>query len=139
MSENSTNKPPIWFWIVSVLGLIWNGMGVNAYLQQAYNTESFREMYPPEQLEIIANHPAWLTAAFAIAVFGGAIGCLALLLRKKWATTLFLLSLIAVIFQMGYAFINDQVTSMVMVLMIIVFAIFFVWFSRKSAAKGWIS
>ncbi|MDU8887101.1 hypothetical protein RXV94_13100 [Yeosuana sp. MJ-SS3] len=139
MSENSTNKPPIWFWIVSVIALVWNGMGVNAYLQQAYNTESFREMYPPEQLEIIANHPAWLTAAFAIAVFGGALGSITLLLRKKWAVTLFLISLIAVIVQMGYAFINDQVTSMVMVLMIIVFAIFLVWFSRKSAAKGWIS
>jgi len=139
MSENSTSKPPIWFWIVSVLGLVWNVMGVNAYLQQAYNTESFRAMYPPEQLEIVANQPAWLTAAFAIAVFGGALGCLALLLRKKWAVTLLLLSLLAVIVQMSYAFINDQVTNMVMTLMIIVFAIFLIWFSRKSAANGWIS
>ena len=77
MTENTTNKPPLWFWIVSIIGLAWNGMGVNAYLQQAYNTENFREMYPPEQLEIVANQPAWLTATFAIAIFGGALGCLA--------------------------------------------------------------
>ncbi len=139
MSENSTNKPPIWFWIVSVIGLVWNGMGVNAYLQQAYNTESFRAMYPPEQLELVANQPSWLTAAFAIAVFGGALGCVALLLRKKWAATLLSISLLAVIIQMGYLLFSDQATNMVMTIMIIVFAIFLVWFSRKSAANAWIS
>jgi len=139
MSENSTNKPPIWFWILSVLGLIWNGMGVNAYLQQAYNTESFRAMYSPEQLEIVANQPSWLTAAFAIAVFAGALGCLALLLRKKLAINLILLSLLAVIVQIGYVLINNQESNMVMTLMIIVFALFLVWFSRKSAANGWVS
>ena len=139
MSENTINKPPIWFWIVSIIGLVWNGMGVNAYLQQAYNSESFRAMYPPEQLEIVANQPSWLTAAFAIAVFAGALGCLVLLLRKKLAAILLLLSLLAVITQMGYLLINDQATSMVMTLMIIVFALFLVWFSRKSVANGWIS
>jgi hypothetical protein len=139
MSENSSNKPPIWFWIVSVLGLVWNGMGVNAYLQQAYNTESFRAMYSPEQLEIVANQPAWLTGVFAVAVFAGALGCLALLLRKKLAVTLMLLSLLAVIIQMGYVLINNQQSDMIMTLMIIVFAFFLVWFSRKSASNGWIS
>jgi len=139
MSENSIIKPPIWFYIVSVLGLFWNGMGVNAYLQQAYNTDSYKEMYSPEHIEIAAGFPAWVTAAFAIAVFGGVLGCLALLLRKKWAVSLLLLSLLAVIVQMGYLLINGPVNNMVMTLMIIVFALFFVWFSRKSAANGWIS
>ena len=46
MTEKSTNKPPVWFWIVSAVALIWNGIGVNMYLQQAYDTESYRAMYP---------------------------------------------------------------------------------------------
>lgn len=74
MTVNSTQKPPIWFWIVAIIGLIWNGMGVNHYLQQAYNTESFRNMYTQEQLDIAANTPSWVTAAFAIAVFAGFLG-----------------------------------------------------------------
>ncbi len=139
MTENSTNKPLIWFWIVSVLGLVWNAMGVNAYLQQAYDTEGYREMYTQEQLEIAANFPAWVTAAFAVAVFAGAFGCLALLLRKKIAGSLLLISLLAVIFQMGYILINGYTSSMVMTIMIIVFAFFLVWFSRKAAANGWVS
>lgn len=136
---NSLNKPPIWFWIVSVIALIWNVMGVNAYLQQAYNTESYRAMYSEEQLEIAANMPAWVTAAFAIAVFAGALGAIGLLLRKSWAVKLWLLSLLAVIVQMGYILINGYVSSMLMTIMIIIFALLFVWFARKSEANGWLS
>ena len=47
---------------------------VNAYLQQAFNTESHRAMYTQEQLDIVANTPTWVTAAFAIAVFAGFFG-----------------------------------------------------------------
>jgi hypothetical protein len=139
MSENAANKPPIWFWIVSVIGVIWNAMGVNAYLQQAYNTESFRAMYTEEQLEIVANHPTWLTAAFAIAVFAGALGCILLLFRKALAHTLLVLSLLSVIVQMGYILSQGHASSMVMTIMIIVFALLLVIFSRHSKAKGWIS
>ncbi|GGZ69415.1 hypothetical protein GCM10007028_03040 [Algibacter mikhailovii] len=114
-------------------------MGVNAYLQQAYNTESYRNMYSTEQLEIAANMPVWVTAAFAIAVFGGALAAIGLLLRKSWSVKLWLLSLLAVIIQMGYILINGYASSMVMTIMIIVFALFFVWFARKSESKGWLS
>ncbi len=135
----STNKAPIWFWIVSIIALVWNGMGVNQYLQQAYNTESYRDMYSAEQLEIAANMPAWVTAAFAIAVFAGALAAIGLLLRKSWSVKLWLLSLLAVIVQMSYILINGYASSIVMTIMIIVFAFFFVWFARKSEANGWLS
>jgi hypothetical protein len=114
-------------------------MGVNAYLQQAYDTESYRAMYSEEQLEIAANMPSWVTAAFAIAVFAGALASLGLLLKKSWSVKLWMLSLIAVIVQMGYILINGYASSMVMTIMIIVFAFFFVWFARKSEANGWLS
>ena len=136
---NSSNKPPIWFWIVSIIALVWNGMGVNAYLQQAYNTESYQEMYSPEQLEIAANMPAFITSAFAIAVFAGALAAIGLLLRKSWSVKLWYLSLIAVIVQMGYILINGYASSLVMTIMIIAFAFLFVWFARKSEANGWLS
>ena len=137
--STSQSKPSIWFWIISVLALIWNGMGVNAYLQQAYNTEDFRMMNTPEQLEIISNLPAWITAAFAMAVFAGLLGCIALLLRKKWAINLLLLSLIAVIVQMGYFFVKGYSDNIGMTIAIIVIAIFLVWFSKRVNSKGWLS
>lgn len=139
MSISTSNKPPIWFWIISVIALIWNGMGVNQYLQQAYDTESYRAMYSVEQLEIAANMPAWVTAAFAIAVFGGVLAAFGLLLRKSWSVKLWYLSLLAVIAQMVYILINGYASSIVMTVMIIVAAFLFLWFSRKAEAKGWLS
>lgn len=139
MTESTTNKPPIWFWIVSVVALIWNGLGVDGYLGQAYNTERYRSSFTAEELEIAANNPSWVTALFAIAVFSAVIGAIGLLLRKKWATKFWVISLIAVIIQMGYGFINNQVSHIAMTLMIIAFAFIFLFFSRHSQSKGWLS
>lgn len=139
MSNSLKQKPPIWFWVVSALGLIWNGMGVNAYLQQAYNTESYRAMYSAEQLEIDANMPAIITAAFAISVFSGLIGCIGLLLRKKIAYSLLLISLLTVFILTGYTLINNYISSLVMTIMIIVFSIFLFLFAKHSKSKTWLS
>ncbi|MBO3116938.1 hypothetical protein J4050_09275 [Winogradskyella sp. DF17] len=135
----TTKKPPIWYWIVGVVALIWNAMGVNAYLQQAYNTESYRAMYSKEQLEIAANLPSFVTAAFALAVFGGALASLLLLFRKKLAVMLFYVSLIAVVIQMGYLLINGYASSIPMTIMIILFAVVLAWFSKYSATKGYLN
>lgn len=97
-------KPSTSFWIISILGLLWNLVGANQYVQQAYKTEFFKSMYTPEQLELINNMPAWATAAYAFAVFGGLLGCVLLLLRKKQATLLFQISLLGIIIQMIYNF-----------------------------------
>lgn len=137
MTTNS-NKPPIWFWIVSAIALLWNAMGVAQYIGQAYKTERWRAAITDEQFEAISNMPMWLTAAFAIAVFAGVIGSLGLLLRKKWAYSLLLLSLIAVLAQMSYILTQGYAENMGMTISIIAFAIFLVWFSKKSKAKGWI-
>lgn len=141
----SANKPPIWFWIVSVLTLIWNAMGVHGYISQAYQTKAFTEAYTAEQLEVMNSMPAWYTALFAIAVFAGTIGCLLLLLRKKLANAFLLLSFLAATIMMVYfLFIADLKNvdfsdSKIMAYMIIVIAAFLVWFSRKASAKGWIN
>ncbi len=136
---NSKVKPPIWYWVVSVIALIWNGLGVDGYLGQAFNTERYRSSFTTEQLEIAASLPAWTMGAFAIAVFAAVLGAIGLLFRKKWASMFFVISLISVISQMGYSFIKGYTDNMGMTISIIVFAIFLVWFSRNAQSKRWIS
>ncbi|MDY8135840.1 hypothetical protein [Aquimarina sp. 2201CG5-10] len=140
----TTNKTPVWYWIISIIGLIWNIMGVMAYLGQAYITEEALAALPEADQNFYNNAPAWVTAVFAIAVFSGVLGCLGLLLRKKWAIPLFLISLITVIAQQVYNFfIQDFVEltgeRLYMPIIIFVFAIFLLWFSRNAKSKGWIS
>ncbi len=145
MNTTTQNKPSVGFWVASVTGLLWNLLGVNAYIQQAYKTESFRENFIEQQLAIMDNFPAWATAAFAIAVFAGAFGCIALLFRKKFAKTLFILSLLGVIVQFYYElFMTNAIDfygtfDWVMTIMIPLVSIFLIGLSKKAIAKSWIS
>ena len=142
---NSTNKPTTAFWVIAVVALIWNLMGVMAYLGQAYMTDEALAALPEAERVFQENYPAWATAAFAIAVFGGAIGCILLLLRKKMATTLFIVSLIGVLVQMAYNFMMSKAAEvygpggMIMPVMVILIGFFLVWYSKQSTTKGWLS
>ena len=71
------------FWIIGAVALIWNVMGFINFFGQM-NADALAAM-PKAQRAIIEGRPAWATGAFAIAVFGGALGCLLLLLRKSAA------------------------------------------------------
>ena len=71
MSE-STNKPSVGFWIIGVIALIWNLMGVFAYITQVNMTDEVIAALPDAERALYENVPAWVTGAFAIAVFGGA-------------------------------------------------------------------
>ena len=140
---NSMNKPPIWFWIISVLALLWNGAGVMMYLTHAFITdEMIAELPIEQQTEFLAEHPAWYTAAFALAVFCGALGCIALLIRKKWAHPLFIISAIGAIVQHAYIFMNVEMagaTAYVMPILVIVVCLFLIWFAKNAITKSWIS
>ncbi|MBU2929048.1 hypothetical protein [Winogradskyella psychrotolerans] len=135
------NKPPISFWIISVLALFWNGAGVMAYIGRAFMTDDIIAQLPVEQqAEFLVDYPAWYTAAFALAVFCGALGCIALLIRRKWAYTLFFISAIGAIVQHIYLFLYVEMTtaSLIMPILIIVVCVFLIWYAKKSISKGWI-
>ena len=141
---NSKIKPPMLFWIIAVLALLWNIMGVIAYLSQAYITEEALALLPePDQL-YINNVASLVTAAYATAVFAGMLGSIALLIRKKLATLLFTISFMGVLIQSYYnLFIQEymqiETFQMMMVLVIILICIFLIWYSKASNKRAWIS
>ena len=141
----TSNKPSLWFWLISIIALLWNLMGVFNYLNQAYNSETVLESMTLEQRNVFESIPAWATGAFAIAVFIGLAASIALLLRKKWAQPLFVISLIAAIAQfINWLFISDAVaafgpTTYIMPLVVIGFGVFEILFSKNSTQKGWLN
>ena len=94
----------VWFWIVSVLALLWNLMGVGAYLNDAFMSVDDLAQLTQDQRLLYESTPAWVTAAFAVAVWAGLLGSIALLIRKKWAGTVLLISLIGALAQNVYLF-----------------------------------
>jgi len=138
---SSSNKPSTLFWIVSVIALIWNVMGVMAYLGQVYMDEATLQTMPPEDQAYYAVLPSWVTAAFAVAVFSGALGSMALILRKKAAVSIFIISLVGVITQNIYTFfMQDEITllgtRMIWPIVVIAISFFLVFFARDGVKKG---
>jgi hypothetical protein len=132
------------FWMIGAVALIWNVMGVVNFFMQM-NADTLAAM-PESERAIIAGRPAWATAAFALAVFGGALGCLLLLLRKSAAYYLFIASLLGVIVQtipyLGIAGppINYGPFELSMIIVMpLAVAAFLIWYSKQAERKGWIS
>lgn len=138
-------KPTTGFWVISSVALIWNLMGVMAYLNQAYMGDEIIAALPEAERSLYEVIPAWYTAAFAIAVFAGVLGCILLLARKKIALQVFILSLVGILVQMFYNFfISNSMDvygpgSMVMPIMVIIIGIYLVWFSKNARNKNWLT
>ncbi len=145
MTTDSISKPPVWFWVVSVIALLWNLMGVSAYLADAYTSVEQLEQMSQEIRELYEGRPAWATAGFAIAVFAGAIGSIALLLRKKWARPLLILSVLgSIVLNIHTFFLSNALEVMganivIMPIVVIVFGIYLIFFAKKGIQKGWLN
>ena len=132
------------FWAIGAVALIWNVMGsINYFVQM---NPDVLATYPESERAIVEGRPAWATGAFAIAVFGGTLGSLLLLLRKSAAYYLFIASLLGVIVTMihtvGLAvstidFSPFEIAGVI--LMPLVVAAFLIWYSKHAESKGWIS
>lgn len=141
---SSTVKPPVWFWVVSVIALLWNLMGVASYLMDAYVSIEQLEAMTQEMRELYEGRPAWVTACFAIAVFGGTLASIALLLRKKWARTVFIISLIAAIAQFAHWLFMTNSPDVygaevyVMPILVVIFGAYEIFFAKQGIEKGWL-
>ena len=132
------------FWVIGAVALIWNVMGaMNLFMQM--NAGALAAM-PEAQRAIIEGRPAWATGAFAIAVFGGALGCLLLLLRKSAAYYFFIASLLGMIVHMlpylgmaGSTIDFGPFEISMYILMPLAVAAFLIWYSKQAESKGWIS
>lgn len=134
MSSVIGARAPAWLRIVAALGLIWNLLGVYAYLQTVGVLKAGAGMTMGEM-------PAWVTGAFAIAVFGGAIGSLGLLLLKSWSKLLLLLSFVALLAQDVWAFAlrSGPAESPILPIAVNLISLLLVWLAYSADKKGWLS
>jgi len=138
------NPTPKWYLPVTILALLWNLMGCAAYLSDVMLTPDDIARMPAAQQALYAARPAWAVAATAIAVWGGAAGCIGLIWRKRWAMPLLVASLAGVIVQniglFALSGVALQGAAVVMLLqgLVLLVAIGLVVLARKASARGWI-
>jgi hypothetical protein len=138
-------KAPKWFMPVAVVALLWNLLGCAAYLSDVMLTPEALAKMSAAQQAMYAARPAWSVAATAIAVWGGAAGCVGLIMRKRWASPLLIASLAAVIVQdvwlFGLSAGAAQAGAVAFVLqgLVLLVAIGLAMLGRNASARGWIA
>ena len=144
MNDETIGRVHWSFWAIGAVTLIWNVMGVINFFMQM-NADALAS-FPESHRAIVAGRPAWATGGFAIAVFGGALGCLLLLLRKRAAYYLFIASLLGVVVQLihtlgiassAIGFSPFEISTII--LMPLVVAAFLIWYSKRAESKEWVS
>tara|TARA_B110000967_G_scaffold19232_1_gene17937 strand:+ start:645 stop:1076 length:432 start_codon:yes stop_codon:yes gene_type:complete len=140
MNETS-NRPSINFWIFSSLALVWNSMGVLAYISQTFMNQKVLLTLSKAEQHYFSSIPAWVTAAFATAVFAGVFGSIALLFKKRIANFLFSISMISLLIHQLYNFFIQNymaISGMELILPIstTVIGFFLLWYSSKMSKQG---
>lgn len=145
MSETPKNTK-ISFLIVGIIFLLWNLFGCLMYvLNKMTPVEKVAETQGPVMAAALEAYPAWATGANAIAVWVGLIAAICLLMRKKIAFPLFILSLIAAIICFIPTFTEPLFaeatggTHWVMPMIVVFLGLVEIWWTRRKISDGLIS
>ena len=141
----SSHSIPKWFKPIVIIALLWNLIGViNFFIQINLSEEAIAALPEPEQA-LMNSTPLWSLVAFALGVFGGAIGSLGLLIQKKWAFYPLLLSLVGVVAQMTYWLFFTQAVDVygsetyTMPVLVILVAFFLLRLAKKGIKEGYLN
>jgi hypothetical protein len=143
--KNLKIHPPKWFWVIVVLALLWNLIGVMAFIGELLIDPKELENLIETERNFYAARPIWVIIAYALAVFGGSLGAIALLVRKKAAKSFFILSLVGILAQQFYAFFLSEALNqlgledLVLPLAIIIIGFLLLWYTKYCIAKGWVN
>lgn len=144
MSEITTTKVHWSFWIITIFALLWNIGGSINYIMQT--NHEFVTTLPETHKAIIVGRPFWATGGFAIGVFGGALGCLLLLLKKYASLYVFIVSLAGIAVTMIHTVnvANSPVSFtfgeiFIMIASPLIVAALLILYTIFAKRKGWIS
>ncbi len=138
-------KPPLWFTLLAGLALLWNLAGLLAVVADLRLSAADIAALPAEQQAMYAARPLWSVVASVVAVAAGTLGCLALLLRRRWSLALLYLSLAGVllqdigIFLVAGAARTGNPVPLVLQSLVLVIAIGLIALARRATARSWLS
>ena len=95
-------KLPSWFWIIGIVSLLWNIMGIFSFVRHTFISEEALALLSEKEQSLYNSFHLWVSVVFAIAVLTGFVGSIMLLARQQMSHPIFKISLIAILIQMSY-------------------------------------
>jgi hypothetical protein len=136
-------KIPWHLWVIGGLGVLWNAFGCFDFTMTATHNAAYLEPYPQDLKDYWLNMPAWTWIVWAIGVFGGLLGSIALLLRRKLAYPLFAASFLAALVSMGRSYLDkdaptmegQMIAALVILTLALLQALYARWLSRRDVLR----
>jgi hypothetical protein len=142
MEERYSPQPvAAWFMIAAIASLLFMGLGCITYLTHVFANPA---TMPLDQRAAFEAEPAWVTGAYAVAVWVGLIGAVLLVMRRRAAEWLLLVSLIAVLVWLAGLLLvpqlRDNMSANDLIVALVVAALTWTiyWFGRHSRQRGWL-
>jgi magnesium-transporting ATPase (P-type) len=141
--DDRFNPRPVasWFIVAAVGSLLFMGLGCISYLMHVLADPT---SLPLDQRAAFEAEPAWVTAAYAVAVWVGLAGSILLVMRRRAAEWLLLISLLAVLVWLAglllVAPLRDSMSANDLIVALVVTALTWTvfWFARHSRQRGWL-
>ena len=127
-----------WFWWGAIATLLFMVVGCLGYLASVFFP------IPADQRALVEARPTWMVAAYRLAVWSGLAGAAALLLRRRVAVPLLLVSLLGAIFTFLPYLVEPRVRELASGgdrtagLVVVALCLAALWFSRHSQQRGWL-
>lgn len=135
---------PHWLLPAAIVSLFWNAMGVWSFVTNWQMSKTGYAGLPDVQRALWSGMPVWTWIAFGLAVGCGTLAAIALLLRKRLAAPLFLISFLAILVQFSWPiFMTDAFSKMGAELVtfptiLVLFGALQWHLARRWAARGWL-
>ena len=134
---------PKWFMPVAIVALLWNLMGCAAYLMDVMLTPEAIAAMSRDQGALYAARPIGGVALYAIAGWVGALGCVGLVMKKRWAKGPLLASLLGLIGQdialFGMSPVAIPASAYALQGAVLVIAVLLLLLANRAAREGWLS
>jgi hypothetical protein len=102
MATTAQARTPVHLWIVGILSLLWACFGCLDYTMTNLKNAAWMAQMTPDQIAFMDSLPSWLTAFWALGVWGALLASILLLMRKRYAVLAYGISLIGAVVGLGY-------------------------------------
>jgi len=136
---------PKWLLPVAIVALLWNLLGCMAFWMDLRMTPNDVAKLSEAQQALYNSRPGWAVVATGMAVIGGALGCIGLLLKKRWAFPLLVVSLVGVLVQDYGLFVlargatGGNMVALVLQGVVLLIAIALAWLAWRGMKRGWLA
>ena len=137
--NSTTGKAPWHLWVIGVLTLLWNSVGVMSYLATRMDKLEALGM-TPDQIAYFASYPLWANAFWALGVWGAFAGSILLLLRSRWAVASLIVAVAGLVGTSLYQHVLTQtpesLQNPVLAISIWVITALMLWYAVKMRSAG---